>query len=243
MSRPPTIAGNTMRWIALALISVPVGCTAGNSPNPERIKLPPGVNSNATIFRNSVQASYPVTGTHDRARPGDCNKCIVIVHIDVLGDTYRVDPDNPPPAPAGIAIAHLVNRDTKDNEAYFDLRPYTAADYYVWVDADAGRKSRYTLLELAGNTVTATRQWKVKPCHKRLINQSRDKSDFDFYEFKYPTMPPCDTYTSSNSGVSTASFFPVTPFGRLFTRISAIVRGETGALPGNWIECSSGCCT
>jgi hypothetical protein len=243
MRKPPAITGNTMRWIALALIAMPLACTVANPPAPERIKLPPGVNPNATMFRNSVQGSYPVTGTHDRARPGNCNKCLVMVHIDVLGDTYRVDPDNPPPAPTGIAIARLVNRDSKDNEAYFDLRPYTVADYYVWVDDDGGRKSRYTLLELVGNTVTATKQWKVKPCHKRLIGESRGASDFDFYEFKYPTMSPCDTYISSNSGVSKASFIPVTPYYQLFTRISAIVRGEVGALPGSWIECSSGCCT
>jgi hypothetical protein len=243
MKKAPAIAGNTMRWIALALIAVPLACTVANPPAPERIPLPPGVNPNATIFRNSVQTSYPVTRTHDRTRPGNCNKCMVIVHIDVLGDTYRVDPDNPPAAPAGIAIAHLVNMDDRDNEAYFNLRPRTTADYYVWVDDDSRRKSRYTLLELVGNTVTATKQWKVKTCHKRPSGELRGPSDFDFYEFKYPTLLPCNTYTSSNSGVSTASFFPVAPFRQVFTRISAIVRGVAGALPGSWIECSSGCCT
>jgi hypothetical protein len=243
MKKPPAVAGNTMRWIALALLAVPLACTVANPPAPERIPLPPGVNPNATAFRNGIQASYPVTGTHDRPRPGNCSKCLVIVHIDVLGDTRRVDADNPPTAPAGIAIAHLVNRDNRDNEAYFNLRPYTVADYYVWVDDNGGRKARYTLLELVGNTVTATKQWNVKKCHQYSTTYPPGPSDFDFYEFKHPGEECDKAYSTGMVGANHASFFTVSPFRHLFTRMSAIVRGEIGALPGSWIECSSGCCT
>jgi hypothetical protein len=166
-----------------------------------------------------------------------------MVHIDVLGDTYGVDPDNPPPITGGVAIAHLVNMDDRDNEAYFDLRPHTAADYYVWVDDNGAKKSRYTLLQVAGDTVSATKQWNVKPCHHRRMGVARGPSDFDFYEFKYPFTPCARSYPLSNTGVSSASLFSVTPFRQLFARVSAMLRGEMTALQGSWIECSSGCCT
>lgn len=243
MKKPPAIAGSTMRWMSLALIAVPLACTVANPPFPERIPLPPGVNPNATIFRNSLQASYPVTRTHDRPRPGNCSKCLVIVHIDVLGDTRRVDADNPPAAPAGLAIAHLVNMDKKDNEAYFNLRPSTVADYYVWVDDNGGRKARYTLLELVGNAVTATKQWNVRKCHQHSTAYPPGSSDFDFYEFKH-LGEECDKgYSAGVVGVNQASFFTVIPLRQLLTRINAIVLGEKGAVPGSWIECASGCCT
>jgi hypothetical protein len=242
MSEPPAATRNTTRGIVLTSIAVLLGCTVPNPTPDRRIPRPPGVDRSATVFRNSVQTSYPVpTRTHDRPRPGNCSKCVVVVHIDVLGDTRRVDPDSPPPA--GVPIAHLVNLDSRDNEAYFNLRPSTVADYYVWVDVNTAGKPRYTLLELAADTVGATRQWNVQSCHRRLSSEVGGPSDFDFFEYKHGKYgcPRYDEY--ANSGVIAASLFSVTPFRQLFTRISAIVRGEMGALKGSWIECSSGCCT
>jgi hypothetical protein len=168
----------------------------------------------------------------------------VIVHVDVLADTRRVDPDNPPIAPAGLPIAHLVNMDTRDNEGYFDLKPRTVADYYVWVDDNGRKKSRYTLLELVGNTVTATKQWNVRACHARASGDPSPRSDFDFYEYKHG-MYGCSRYDDdayANGRVGSASLLSVVLFRQLFTRISAMIIGET-ALQGSWIECSSGCCT
>ena len=243
MKRPPALPAKTMRCVALALIAGSLACAVANPPEPRRVPLPPGVNPNATIFRNSVQASYPVYTTHDRPRPGNCSKCVVIVHIDVLGDTRRVDADNPPPTPAGIAVAHLVNQDASDREAYFNLRPFTAADYYVWVDDNGGKKARFTLLELAGNSVTAIKQWNVIKCHKHSSTYPPGPSDFDFYEFKHKT-DECDKgYSAGIVGANHASFLTGIPFPRLLTRIRALVLGNMAALQGSWIECSSGCCT
>lgn len=242
MSEPPAVTSDTTKGIALTWIVVLLGCTTSNFTPDRTIQRPPGVDRSATVFRKSVQASFPVPTTmHDRPRPGNCNNCVVIVHIDVLADTRRVDPDKPPAA--GVPIAHLVNLDARDDEAYFDLKPYTVADYYVWVDVNAGGKPRYTLLELAGDTVGATRQWNVRLCHQRLSGELPGPSDFDFYEYKHGKYG-CPRYNAfANPGVVTASFFSLTPIRQFFTRINAALRGEMSALQGSWIECSSGCCT
>jgi hypothetical protein len=243
MSEPPAVTGNITQRIRLASIVLVLGCTVSNPAPDTRIPRPPGVDRSATVFRNAVQASYPVpTKQHDRPRPGNCNKCVVMVHIDVLADTRRIDPDQKPAG--GVPIAHLRNLDTRDTEAYFGLQPYTVADYYVWVDVNNAGKPRYTLLELVADTVGATRQWNVRLCHSRPSGELPGPSDFDFYEYKHGSYG-CSKYNdyAADPGVVVASLFSVAPFRQFFTRISAILHGNMSALQGNWIECSSGCCT
>lgn len=239
MSRPPATAGNTRKLVALGFTAAVLGCQPSNAPAPERIKLPPGVDGNATIFKNSIQG-YSVRVTRDRPRPGNCSKCLVMIHIEVL-NVPTFDPDQPPSS--GKPIAHLVNADATDTEAYFNLLPGNAAEYYMWVDDAGGRKSRATLLQVAGNSVTATRQWNIRLCHRESYGPGPRPADFDFYEFKHGSNP-CDAIAATGyqqpvlAGLSTTA--PVT---RLFTLFREYVSNRMEALRGDWIECSSGCCT
>jgi hypothetical protein len=249
MRGEPSKASNTIRLVSIAFLSALFACSAYNvEPADTRIKLPKGVDPNASVFRAMVQSSFPLGLTHDRLRPATCssgggNKCIVSVHIDVLGDTRVVDPASAPPT--GLAIAHLVNQDASDKEAYFDLKPQSTAEYYVWVDNDGSGKPRYTLLELQfGNkSVTATKQWKVHLCHPHSATYPSGPSDFDFYEFKHGAAP-CDLPDATiSNGAHYASLGTGFPIRALLAFISRELVGNTVALRGSWIECGSGCCT
>ncbi|MDQ6769235.1 MAG: hypothetical protein M3Z54_04540 [Gemmatimonadota bacterium] len=215
------------------------GCTGSSRLTPERIKLPPGVDKDAGTFRNSI-AGFAVTRTHDRLRPGDCKKCIVMIHIDVLGNTSTIDPGNPPAA--GVPIAHLTNMDTSDSEDYYKLRPGRYAEYYVWVDDKGGKKSRATLLEVSGNSVTAKVQWDLIICHLYPARYV-PKSDFDFYEYHHSPDACRPKYTSVKPPTNLAGFSAVAPFSKLFVLFADILSNKMSPLQGDWIECSSGCCT
>jgi hypothetical protein len=237
-------------WLTLmASLSALLACTGYSyEPGDTRIRLPAGVDSHASVFRAMVQHSFPVGLTHDRLRPATCssgggNKCIVSVHIDVLGDTRVVDPANAPAS--GLAIAHLVNQDDSDREAYFDLKPHSTAEYYVWVDNDGHNKPRYTLLELkfADNSVSATKQWSVHLCHAHSIEYPPGPSDFDFYEFKHGADPCEFRDAATGSQANYASLGMGFPIRSLLTFIAREISGEALALRGSWIECGSGCCT
>jgi hypothetical protein len=238
-----TLAGkhDVMRWAAAVGLTAGLACTASPYPSPDyRIQLPPGVSSDATQFRNSIQ-QYQVTNQHDRARPATCSKCIVMVHIDVLGDTRSVDPLKAPVT--GFPVAHLVNVDDRDTEAYFELAPRTSAEYYVWVDDNGSKKPRATLLEVAGNTVTASKQWNLILCHPFSDQNPRTGPDFDFYEYKHQSQD-CEKLSGDNkSQVSYASVFTGDPLQPFFAKAAAMLRGRMTALRGDWIECTSGCCT
>ena len=247
MPKPLATVGNAWKLVSLGFMAAALGCTqpmltAGMADIP----LPPGVSPDAATFRNQLASlgfgsGYTARTTHDRLRPSNCKNCFVLVHIDVLADTRQVDPNSA--IANAVPIAHLVNMDDKDSEAYFSLRPGKLAEYYVWVDNDAARKPRYTLLELTGTAVKATAQWYPKHCHNRQDGEAPGPSDFDFYEFHHG-VKPCDAAASSaNPGASFASFSPAVPFSQFFTHIAAILGRRMAALPGNWIECNSGCCT
>jgi hypothetical protein len=232
----------TMKWPMFASIAVVLACAGQRYEHrTAKIQRPKGVDRSASVFRAKVQAAFPITQTHDRPRPGDCKKCVVIVHIDVLGDTRTVNPDNAPAT--GFPIAHLENVDDKDSEAYFNLRPHSTADYYIWVDDDGTKKSRYTLLELAADTVGATKQWKVTLCHAYGADNPRGPSDFDFYEFRHGAKPCTTLDVASRANINYASLLPAIPIQPFLARIAAALRGKMMALRGTWIECGSGCCT
>ncbi|MDQ6690749.1 MAG: hypothetical protein M3Z18_09600 [Gemmatimonadota bacterium] len=203
------------------------------------MKLPPGVDKDAGAFRKSI-SGFTATRTHDRLRPGDCNKCIVMIHIDVLANTSTIDPDNPPAA--GVPVARLTNMDTSDSEEYYKLRPGRYAEYYVWVDDKGGKKSRATLLEVSGSSVTAKVQWDLIICH---LHPARyvPKSDFDFYEYHHSPDQCRPKYASVQPQINLAGFSAVAPFSKLFVLFAEILANKLSPLQGDWIECSSGCCT
>jgi hypothetical protein len=249
MRSAPSRQRDTVRLLLMASLSALLACTGYNyDPDDIRIKLPQGVDPHASVFRAMVQSSFPVGLTHDRLRPATCssgggNKCIVSVHIDVLGDTRVIDPATAPAS--GLAIAHLVNGDDIDREAYFDLKPHSTAEYYVWVDNDGHNKPRYTLLELqfANNSVTATKQWKVHLCHPYSAQNPAGPSDFDFYEFKHGPAPCVFPDAAIDSQANYASLGMDLPIHSLLIFIAREIRGKALALRGSWIECGSGCCT
>jgi hypothetical protein len=228
-----------VRWAVSAVCIAVLACTPVPYPPPDySLPLPPGVDSVASRFLSGIG---PVRGpTHDRARPGNCSKCVVIVRIEVLSDTRLINPEAAPTQ--GVAIAHLVNLDDTDEEAYFNLRPHTEADYYVWVD-DGGGKPRATLLVSTRGKMRTKTQWAITLCHPYGPDNPPTGPDFDFYEYKHGTQK-CPTGTGLNtSQANYASFITAVPFQPLFAKIIAALHGNMTALRGDWIECSSGCCT
>jgi hypothetical protein len=231
---------DTMRWAVTAAIAFVLACTAAPYPSPDySLPLPPGVDSVASRFISRV--GPPRAPGHDRPRPGNCSNCVVIVHIDVLSDTRLIDPEVAPAQ--GVALAHLVNLDDTDEEAYFNLLPHTTAEYYVWVD-DGGGKPRATLLEISRGKVRTRKQWKITLCHPFSAENPPTGPDFDFYEYKHGTKKcTVGSGAAETPQVNYASLFSATPLQPLFAKIFAALHGKMAALRGDWIECSSGCCT
>jgi hypothetical protein len=239
MSWPLARKRDMKRWAATAGAAATVACTAASSPAPNySIPLPPGVDSVPSRFIGSVG---PRRGPpHERPRPGDCSQCVVIVHIEVLSDTRLINPEVPPAQ--GVAIAHLVNTDDTDEEAYYKLLPHTQAEYYVWVD-NGGGKTRATLLEVTPAKVKAKKQWNIILCHPYSATNLPGDPDFDFYEYRHGTEKCTARSTVNTPQVNYASVFTAAPFQSLFAKIMTALHGNMSALRGDWIECSSGCCT
>jgi hypothetical protein len=178
---------------------------------------------------------------HTRGRKGKCFfPCTVKVDIEGLGDTYLIDPNNPPNP--GRPVAHLHNQDQKKTEKHYGLLPGTQADYYLWVDAKSATQAQWTLLELSHTTdsVYAALPTNLNYCHK-YPRDSVPVSDADFAADKQGgacNFPIPDT----NPKIGQAALMPTSAFVALFKYAIALL---TTIAPsgGGWIYCSHGCCT
>src|SRR5258705_687944 len=84
---------------------------------------------------------------YDRARPGTCRLCVVIVRIEALGNTTAIDPNNAPAG--GVPVARMQNLDPTDTEAWYGLEPNTRYVYYLWVDRKPhSTKARWTVVRV-----------------------------------------------------------------------------------------------
>jgi len=207
-------------------------------PDPSN-PLPKDIKSAAEAdFLKQIEPYKPVATVNKHDRPADgcflgmCPK--TKVSIVALGDTYEIDPENPPTV--GRPVAHLANMGDKA-EKYYSLLPQSQADYYLWVDAKSPTQAQWTLLELSHvtHTVIAAKPTDLNYCHKY---DTQKKSDADFAEFKHKE---CDWKISEPSAkVSQASLLPTAVIAVFQNAFAFLAVASTG---GGWISCSNGCCT
>jgi len=245
MTRLAPTARPVGKWMALSLFAL-LGCAPSLYPPPPssgwNTPLPTGVTRDAGVFRTQM-AAVPVATTYERARPGTCRLCVVIVRIEALGTTV-IDPNN---APAGGApVARMQNLDPTDTEAFYGLEPNTRYVYYLWVDRKpSSTKARWTVVRVpvgAGED-SAGYQKDLKVCHARPGGYTRGP-DADFVEYR--PGGPCTAMAMTATpptNMHVASLIPTESFLRVAARIFAFVRGSALIAGGGWINCSMGCCT
>ena len=232
------------RWLAVSLLATALACATAetNLPPPDaKNDLPDGVSKNPAEFRQRVAAFTPSGTVHRRARPGRCSDCLIDISIEAVGDTRLIDPWNGPTA--GTAVAHILNLDPTDTEAYYGIQPSIQAEYYLWVDRKPGsRRARWTLLRIpmGAGTVTAGRPNDLKLCRKPEAGHMKT-SDADFAEYRHPY--GCDPKADSEDlKVCQSSVLPI-QMGALLGRIASLVRADFSLARGGWIDCARGCCT
>jgi hypothetical protein len=208
-------------------------------PDPSN-PLPRDIKSAAEAdFLKQINAFKPAPIPHERERTADgcfLGLCLrkTTVRIVALGDTYEIDPENPPTV--GRPVALLVNLGKK-TEKYYGLLPQSQADYYLWVDAKSSKKAQWTLLELSHttHTVIAAMPTDLNYCVKY---DSKTLSDADFAEFKHKK---CDwPIPEPSAKVSQASMIPAALIAVFQNAFAFLAVASAG---GGWISCSNGCCT
>jgi hypothetical protein len=252
------------KWVTIASAIVTLGCDPRRleqqiEPLPQAMvyppenwntPLPPGVSSDPSTFRESLNRQEPRGVLHNRLRAatcpgctiGMCARCTVRVTIQAITNTRLIDPDEPPVP--GRAVAHIQNLDATKTEAYYGFRPRAQADYYFWVDRRPDADSaRITVIEVptAGGSVRAGRQKNLMLCHRHPPGYSGGP-DADFLEYR-PEGPCTASHVASRPGFSEASFFPALPIGGIAKRLAAMIELTAVASQGGWIDCNSGCCT
>jgi len=244
MSRYSAASLAVGQWLVVSSLATALACASAstNVPPPDSDNpLPPGVNSDPAQFRRQISAFAPSGKPHTRARPGACPFCLVSVSIEAVGDTREIKPDSGPAT--GRPVAHIVNQDSADTEAYYGIQPGIQADYYLWVDRKPhSLRAQWTLLRvpMGAGFVTAGHPRDLVLCHSHAYGEVSN-SDADFAEYRHPL--GCDAIASAE-GMNTnqASVLPIR-LSALFARIATIVRGKETAARGGWIECARGCCT
>ena len=231
------------RLIAFSSVIVLLGCVrVAQLPPPDPSNpLPKGVEQKEVDFLRQIQSFKPNNNSHDRDRTAKGN-CFLFwcpktkVRIVALGDTYDINPKNPPTD--GRPVAHLANLGKKV-EKYYGLLPQDQADYYLWVDAKSSSQAQWTLLELSHvtNTVTAALPSDLNYCH--LYKERVTVSDADFAQDR-PEGPCNVPLPDPSPKVSKASLMP-TAFIAVLKNAVAFLLLATGG--GGWISCSNGCCT
>lgn len=237
------------RWVLLTLLVGFMGCTSAGVPAPPVLSniLPPGVEPNASLFRQQQMRLYG-RPTHKRVRRAICEhgttrtaRCVVDVEIHVDDRAALPDPDTPPAI--GYAIARLTNPDPRDTEEYYHLVPSVRAEYFVWIDAmPGGRRTRWTLLYVptGSGTVQTVMQSTLVRCHPKPGGRP---ANVDFSEFADHPVGSCGVTTNTVApSVRLASAFSIAPFNALLSRIRSLVSGSARAPNGIWFECN-GCCT
>jgi hypothetical protein len=243
MSRSSAASLAVGRWLAVSLLTTAIACATAetNLPPPDaKNDLPDGVSRNTTEFRQRVSSFAPSGNVHRRGRPGRCAVCLINISIEAVGDTRLIDPRNGPAQ--GRAVAHILNLDPTDTEAYYGIQPSTQAEYYLWVDRSPGSgRARWTLLRVPmdAGIVTAGRPHDLKLCRKSDVGEIKT-SDADFAEYRHPA--GCDANVDAEDlKASQASVLPL--------RVDALLKHVTAFLfpptriQGGWIDCARGCCT
>jgi len=230
------------RWFVFTCAIVSLGCMRmAELPPPDPSNpLPRGVERNGADFLKQIDTYKPTNNPHERDRTAKCFLGSKIkVRIVALGDTYAIEPSNPPNS--GRPVAHLVNMDKKHTEKYYGLLPGTQADYYLWVDARSSTQAQWTLLELSHitNSVSAGLPQYLNYCHKYTEGKPVSEADFA----KDRKEGPCDyPIPEANPKVSQASLMPTSAFVALVNHAFAFLQAY--ALDdGGWIYCNNGCCT
>jgi hypothetical protein len=231
------------RWLAVSLLTTALACATAETnlqpPDPAN-DLPPGVSKNPAEFRQHVSAFALSGNVHRRGRPGRCPTCLINISIEAVGDTRLIDPRNGPAQ--GRAVAHILNLDPTDTEAYYGIQPSSQAEYYLWVDRNpVSGRARWTLLRvpMGAGSVTAGRPRDLRLCRMSEPGEIKT-SDADFAENRHPN--GCDaSLDGDDMKASQASLVP--------HRIEALLGHVTAYLfpptriGGGWIDCIRGCCT
>lgn len=231
------------RWFVFSSVIVSLGCvreTQMSQPNPSN-PLPPGVQAKGADFLKQIDPYK--AGPNPRIRDREA-KCFIYcskiqVQIEPLGNTYDIDPSNPPKT--GRPVAHLVNLDKKKTEKHYGLLPKDQAEYYLWVDSKSPSQARWTLLELSHVTdsVYAALPTDLNYCHK--YTSGTPVSDADFAEDRKDGA--CDVpIKEANPKVSQASLIPTSAFVALLEHAFAFLQA-LASTEGGWIYCYNGCCT
>lgn len=225
-------------WLAFSSV-VLLGCArAIEMPSPNRANpLPPGVEPKGADFLRQIARFAPSNIPHDRERRAKCVLCSKIkVRIVGLGDTYTIDPHNPPST--GQPVAHLTNLHPTKIEKYYGLLPGAQADYYLWVDAKSPTQARWTLLELNHTTdsVYAAPPADLNYCVKYAT--PKNVSEADFTEYKHRS---CNVELPDSPAKVTEASILTSQFVAVLKNAVAVLFLAAGG--GGWISCSNGCCT
>jgi len=184
--------------------------------------------------------------TYTRLRAADgCDGCAVFVRVKTLGNTRR--DIGSPQSRIGRPVAHIVNLDRTQVEAYYGLKPGRNADYFFWIDRRPDADSaRITLLEVPHvGLVRAGRQKNLHSCERYTHSYGGVEDPYegvDFVEYRHPD--GCATsgrYMASTMGEP--SFLSSNFLANLAHKFAGLIRKASMASGEGWIDCNSGCCT
>jgi hypothetical protein len=226
----------------IAAVLVSMACaSAGTSylPNeqPASIDLPYTANGQIDfdeLEKRLKPFRYHTPHPHDRPCKGQTINCQVSLDVVEIGKSNDI---NPALGPGHFrVIGEFRNKDEKDGEGRYDLKPKTK--YYVWVDDTTAFSQRlqsktiWGLIEYQGAKVTAG--YVIKCDTKAHYARATQASYLDFYY--------CDSSPTKDALYKVAQ----EPRRNTIYSLTSFVSSSTAALMAageTWFECDPGCCT